>query len=52
MPDLGPRSTLIGVIAFALLVVFLSIFGAQPSGLLFPGLYVILPLVAMYFIVR
>ena len=52
MPDLGSRSALIGAITFALLVVFLSISGIQPLGLLLPGLYVIPPLIAMYFIVR
>jgi putative membrane protein len=52
LPDLGSRNVLIGAVVFALLVVFLSISGVQPSGLLFSGLFVILPLVVMYFIVR
>ena len=43
---------MIGAIAFTLLVVVLSISGVQPLGLLFGGLTVVLPLIAMYFIVR
>jgi putative membrane protein len=52
LPDLGSRKALIGAIVFVLLVVFLSTFGAQPSGLLFGALLAVLPLIAMYFIVR
>ena len=43
---------MIRAIAFALLVVLLSIFGTSSSGLLFVGLFAVLPLIAMYFIVR
>jgi hypothetical protein len=52
MPDFGSRNVLIGAIAFALLIVILSIVGAQPLELLFGVAMLVLPVILLYLIIR
>jgi uncharacterized membrane protein len=52
LPELGSRNALIGASAFALLVVVLSILGAQPLELLFGVAMIVLPVIFLYLIIR